>query len=249
MPNDQRGRPMKKNEQGMVHLRDSRYVRQTGGWSRGLFCMVVTSVVAMTGCAQTSWNWRKTFGMESMVELPVDSVAGRVARINLIGADKSQSLVDPATIERLNKQLDQDTPLAVKSAIVGALGRIKSVRALDGLESALRDSDARLRSEACVALARHSDPRAVLLLAQAVRVDTSTDVRLAATRALGQFDSPASVQTLTSVLDDPDPAVQYVAMQSLEASTGEKLGLDVRKWKELSQDPSVLAGRNPDARR
>ena len=73
------------------------------------------------------------------------------------------------------------------------------------------------------------------LLVERQRSDTNVDVRIAATTALGRFQGPQAIQALGEALDDSDPAIQYLAMESLRQSTGEKLGNDVRQWKQLVQ--------------
>ncbi len=85
------------------------------------------------------------------------------------------------------------------------------------------------------------------LLSEVVAQEQEVDVRLAAVRGLGKYHDPRAVQALGSALDDRDPAVQYVAMQSLEKATGRDMGEDVRRWKEVTDNPSAVFAARPDA--
>ena len=69
--------------------------------------------------------------------------------------------------------------------------------------------------------------------------DVDTDVRLAATRALGKSKEPVAVAALGRALEDSDPAIQYRAVLSLRGATGENLGNDVRRWRQY------VAGQQP----
>ena len=64
------------------------------------------------------------------------------------------------------------------------------------------------------------------------RRPTCVDVRLAAGRALGQLGGDDAVAALRPALDDPDPALQYRAMQSLREITGKDFGDNVVSWRE-----------------
>jgi HEAT repeat protein len=167
----------------------------------------------------------------------IDSLATRAASFNRAEADRhAQSLAD---------SLSSDSATPVKMAAVRCLGKLPSPAAVDVLGQALRDSDAVVRAEACRALGRIDAPAALQLLADALSQEQDVDAKLAAVRGLGHFQDPRAVQALGSALDDRDPAVQYVAMQSLKNCTGEDLGDDVRRWRELAENPTeLLAGRD-----
>ena len=60
------------------------------------------------------------------------------------------------------------------------------------------------------------------------------DVKLAAAQALGKINSPESIQALAVALDDRDPAMQYVGVQSLKSITGKDYGPDVQAWRQVA---------------
>ena len=203
------------------------------------------------GCAQTRWNWRETFalGPANTDEVPLssDSVAGRIARLDSLRERASSMSAAEATrhAQTLADELAAEPPAPVKVGIVRCLADLPTPRAIDSLAVALRDSDTDVRTEACRALAQIDSPRSMELLSETVAQEHDVDVRLAAVRGLGKYRDPRAIQALGNALDDRDPAVQYVAMQSLERSTGQDLGQDVRRWKEVTANASaVLAGRS-----
>jgi HEAT repeat protein len=59
-------------------------------------------------------------------------------------------------------------------------------------------------------------------------------VRLAATEALGKIKSPDSVKALAAALEDRDPALQYVGVQSMKSVTGKDYGPDVQAWRQVA---------------
>jgi HEAT repeat protein len=63
-----------------------------------------------------------------------------------------------------------------------------------------------------------------------LRGDVDADVRLAAAKALGESKNPEAVAALGEALNDPDPAMQYHAMLSLQRVTGKNLGNSVDRW-------------------
>ena len=65
-----------------------------------------------------------------------------------------------------------------------------------------------------------------------IRDSTNIDVRLAATRALGNFPVSQAASAIGLALNDPDPALQLRAAESLQAVTGEPFGRDIPAWQE-----------------
>jgi HEAT repeat protein len=96
-----------------------------------------------------------------------------------------------------------------------------------------------VRVACCKALGRRGENVSVESLATALRSDEDIDVRLAATEALGQIKSRESIQALAVALDDRDPAMQYVGVESMKSITGQDYGPDVQTWRQ------VAAGQSP----
>ena len=60
------------------------------------------------------------------------------------------------------------------------------------------------------------------------------DVRMAATKALGKMKSPEAIQGLAVALEDRDPAMQYVAVESMKTVTGKDYGPNVEAWRQVA---------------
>jgi HEAT repeat protein len=109
----------------------------------------------------------------------------------------------------------------------------------------LADQEAAVRVECCHALGRRAEAAAVASLANSLKTDEDIDVRLAAAEALGQIKSPEAIQALTVALDDRDPALQYVGVQSMKSITGEDYGPDVQAWRQVAAGGTPPPARAP----
>lgn len=126
----------------------------------------------------------------------------------------------------------------LRAQIVRTIAYCGSPAAGETLSAAGRDSDRDVRIACCDAWAAHGGPQAVPSLADLLRHDKSLDVRMAAARCLGRMSGPEAVQALAPALDDPDPAMQYRAVQSLRNATGKDFGDNVGVWREFVQGGS-----------
>ena len=97
---------------------------------------------------------------------------------------------------------------------------------------AVNDPDADVRVFACTTWGKRGGAESVSILCHVLAGDIDKDVRLAAARGLGQSRDAAAGVALGKALDDPDPAMQYVAVTSLRSVTGKNLGNDVDRWRE-----------------
>ena len=62
----------------------------------------------------------------------------------------------------------------------------------------------------------------------------SIDARLAAAAALGNIKTPEAVRALAAALDDRDPALQFVGVNSMKSITGRDFGGSVQAWKQFA---------------
>lgn len=104
-----------------------------------------------------------------------------------------------------------------------------------------------IQCETLAALGKTKNPVAVELLARVARPGPSTvveaseeekqqnrDLRLAALRALANFNHYQATEALVQVLQkDKDVAVHHRALESLQASTGKQLADDPKAWDDL----------------
>jgi HEAT repeat protein len=72
----------------------------------------------------------------------------------------------------------------------------------------------------------------VVLLAESLRSDAEFDVRLAAAKGLGETKNAAAQAALGEALSDPDPAMQYQAIVSLQEATGKDFGNSIERGQQ-----------------
>ena len=120
--------------------------------------------------------------------------------------------------------------LLLRLHAVNQLGRLKSPAAVDALANAAQDSNSDVRLAAIKAFEKLPAGSAIPNLQRMVGEDTNIDVRLAATRALGNFPVSQAASAIGLALNDPDPALQLRAAESLQAVTGESFGRDIPAW-------------------
>lgn len=137
----------------------------------------------------------------------------------------------------LTAELAKEQDPLVRRGLVRTLGAITTRDADATLQAALKDPSALVRMAACEAWGRRTGPAAVGALATMLHGDEEVDVRIAASRALGQIPSTEAARVLGTALDANDPAIQLSAMEALRRTTGREFGDDINNWHRY------LAGR------
>ncbi len=135
---------------------------------------------------------------------------------------------------QLALQIQQEPDPLVREAIVRAIAEFRTPMAQRVLEAGLADEDQGVRIACCKALGRRGDRQAAATLGRSLREDGDLDVRVAATRALGQLRAPEAVPELLAALEDRDPALQYAGVEAMRTATGEELGTSVSAWREYA---------------
>lgn len=166
-------------------------------------------------------------------------------RVANLGRLRSQARSVPSAVqERTSVELAQkfkdERSTVMRAEILRALAEYPTYMAQTTLLAAMTDAEAKIRIVACHGLAKRQCPEALEALGTAVGGDADLDVRLAASRALANFKNPAAVQALAVALEDNDPALQKVAMESLQSVSGRDYGTSVASWREFAQ------GGNPE---
>jgi HEAT repeat protein len=136
-------------------------------------------------------------------------------------------------------------------AAIQALGHFKDPRAVEGLTAAfynsgsfLPETAAMIRAQAMTALGETRNPAAVELLARVVREppaegpdadrQLTLDVRVAAARALANFNQYQATEALLHVLQtERDVALRDCAHRSLQTATGKDLPPDAKQWEAV----------------
>ncbi len=223
---------------------------------RGWTLIALASVGLLTGCAEgpfssigswTPWVQQKWAEEERYVQ----SLYGRKNQLRSL-ASRAPSMSPPEQ-ERVSQDLTnllrEDPITLLRVEVVKTLAVIPTQTASNTLRAAIKDEETDVRIAACEAWGRRHESEAIPALQDVLGSDSDVDVRLAATRALGAFRSSGAVQALGIALDDPDPALQRLAMRSLKNASGQNHGENVVAWREyLRGSNSQPAPANPVAR-
>jgi hypothetical protein len=209
------------------------------GRQHWLAAVILFAPVIFSGCSEgpfsgigawTPWVRQKWAAEEQYVQ----TLYGRRDRLrNLASRANSMS---PAEQERVSQELAklfrEDPIMLLRIEVVKTLVAFPTQTASDVLRDATRDKEVDVRREACRAWASRQSPQGIAALQEVVGGDTDFDVRLEAARSLGAYRDPLAVKALAVALNDPDPAMQFRVMQSLQTASGEKLGPDIIAWRE-----------------
>jgi predicted Zn-dependent protease len=135
------------------------------------------------------------------------------------------------------KQIPRETDCNVRLAIISMMGTMNTPSANAVLYAGMKDPEADVRIACCDAWAKHPGGPSTRLLAETLSGDTDMDVRQAAAKALAMSRDKEAVIALGTALEDSNPAMQYVAVNSLKNVTGKDLGNDVNAWRQLARQP------------
>jgi len=200
-----------------------------------VFCL---GVMVWTGCRGPGLGRKLSFWpfrRQTTDTVPgVASPADRIATLRKMG--EKAAWAKPAEQERISSELaaafQGETDPLVRIEIVRALSGYRTSAAASVLSAAAGDSDADVRVAACQALGKQGGPEAAAKLSEVLGSDLDMDVRLTAAKALGDTGDAGAVAALGEALEDRDPAMQYLAVQSLRKVTGQDLGNDVGRWRQ-----------------
>ncbi len=165
-------------------------------------------------------------------------------------ADGTDTPQQQAFVTQLASQIQVDPDPLIRRQIVLTVSEFKVPLAQQILVAGLGDSESMVRLVCCEKLGERADASAIAPLAKTVADDSSVDVRLAATAALGKYRSPEAARALTAALSDNDPAMQYAGVQAMKSVTGKDYGPNVEAWLQVAQGetPTIQtpAGESPE---
>jgi hypothetical protein len=213
-----------------------------------LSSLLAMCVIALGGCRSLSmpefWPFpereRTTFTTPAMRASAIAELGARSTRVD---SQDQREITD-----QLARQIQVEPDPLVRQAVVRAIAEFKTSMAQQVLEAGLADQDEMVRIACCEEIAKRATetelgagPTSIASLSKALREDKDQNVRIAAAKALGSMKSPEAIQALTIALDDRDPAMQYVGVQSMQSITGKDYGPNVDAWRQ------VAAGKAPPA--
>jgi HEAT repeat protein len=155
------------------------------------------------------------------------------------GADMLNDVEKERVASELSRALADDPCSIYRAEAVRTLGALGTPAATEGLQRALGDKEASVRIAACRAWGQRGGQESLDALSRVLGKDADVDVRTAAARELASFKDPAVIPALGLALDDPDPALQYQVVESLEEVTGKDFGNSVPAWRQYVRDGTV----------
>ncbi len=201
--------------------------------------ILLIGVFFLAGCAKgplwktgkfAPWAVRKLAAEEQIAE----TIFSKRKRLRqAVAAAKNSSLSAQNDVaEQLSEIARNDSVLLMRIEAIKLLPELDSKVAISALETAALDSAPDARLAAIKGLQQLAAPSSAAVLAQLAERDSELDVRIAATQALSAFNGTLVLQSLNRSLNDRNPAVQTVAIESLQAVTGTKLAKDINQWQE-----------------
>ncbi|MDZ4820370.1 MAG: HEAT repeat domain-containing protein [Planctomycetota bacterium] len=186
------------------------------------------------------WPWSEPDQTADLAKYGPTS-AQKVDQLRALAERASEA--DEATRQRVSQELAEqirreESPL-VRMQIIRTAARYPTPTSLEILRGSLKDPDKDVRIIACQVWGKRADAESVQLLGETLRSDSDFDVRIAATKALGTTGSPAAVPMLATAIEDPDPAMQLRAVESMRTTSGKDFGDDVKAWREYAKNPSL----------
>jgi HEAT repeat protein len=167
-------------------------------------------------------------------EMRIDTVRQFATRSDGTDSEEQRQYTD-----QLAQQIQIEPDPLVREAIIRATAQFRTPLSFQIVEAGLRDENPLVRVASCQSLGARGEAKAVAGLSEVVRKDENKDVRLAAVEALGSMKDPAAVAAIAVALNDRDPALQFVGVQSMKSVTGKDYGGDVETWRQVAEGKSV----------
>lgn len=201
----------------------------------------LTAVLLATSAGCQTMSWPSVWPFPERERTTYRGPAMRIDTIEQLAAQATGSdTPDQREVaEQLARQIQIESDPLVRAAVVRTIAKFRTPIAQQVIEAGLADNDAVVRMTCCRALGERAETTSVARLAQSLRTDKDLDVRMAAAEALGKIKTPESMQALVVAIDDRDPAMQYVGVQSMKSVSGKDYGGDVAAWRQ------VAAGGSP----
>jgi len=152
--------------------------------------------------------------------------------------DRPYGEVSPYTVAYAAIVRDTSQEYLVRAAALRALNRSRASEFQPLYLEQLADSNEVVRLEACKALNRMPDQKAVPTLMQlAARPEENKDVRIAAAEALRHYKRLDVARALIPLLSEKEFGIAWQARRSLQDITHQKLGYDEAKWLQYLSHP------------
>ncbi len=160
----------------------------------------------------------ETLGGLVNADISIRVRAGAIDGLGLAGSDLAVEVLEDAL-------LSGQGGASLRPRLIASLGRTQNERAAEPLLKALKDANSpRQQAPIIRALAGVASPRSVPALSAILETTVDPGLRILTTIALVTSGEGAVAPALTSLLDDPQPAVQFAAARGLQNLKDETTG-------------------------
>ena len=152
-------------------------------------------------------------------------------------------------LDRFAEMLENEESAEMRRLVVVSAGQLDDPQSWKLIETGLKDTNTKVRMEACRSLGKRQDDDSLRLLATVIGSDTNQDVKNSAVTALASFQGEVAVDSLRVALSDRNPATRAIAIDSLRESTGKDYGNDPKEWiaaldgQQMDEEPTRFADR------
>jgi HEAT repeat protein len=211
-----------------------------------LLLTLATAIISSVGCKTTTF-----FSRKEPQPAPIKSVADALTAVRTnsdpaVRRDAYQFLGNPKRYsgddsssdeitEILRLALTAETDPQLRIAVLSALAKLHSPKAIAAIAGATKDKETAVRVTACRLLGQSGARNAADQLDELLISDSSLDVRLAAAEALGNLPSRKAALALLEGVDDPDVAIRFRCRESLKKLTGTDHAADLTDWRKEIQ--------------
>jgi hypothetical protein len=200
-----------------------------------LAALLVCLVLLLTaGCS--TWGGKVTDVVPGIV--PSGERIQTIRKLSEAGLKGDEKLREQIAGE-LAAQYPRESDPNLRVEMVLAVGKFPSVGGLTMLRQAAKDVSPDVRLATCHGLSHYHSSECIATLRDLVTRDASGDVRQAAIRALGETHDQGAVAILGPLLEDRDPTIQYLAVNSLRQVSPQDLGPDVERWQQYVKSGTV----------
>lgn len=165
----------------------------------------------------------------------LETPAQRIVAIRAMGAraPEAQAPEQQELVAELVAKLENESDPLVREAILESTAAFSTPLASKAVLAGLKDSDPFVRQTCCRLLGQRSEAASIEALTRVAKADEEFDVRVAAVQALGKTN--ASEQTLATILQDRDPAMQLAGVKAMRQMTGQDFGGNVAAYVALAK--------------
>ncbi len=200
---------------------------------RSVACLAL--LIAAAGCASLPFQEKE--------RTSIITPGMRIAAIREAGARArdTDAAEQARSVDELVLQIRTESDPLVRRAIQESMAEYQTPLARDVLIAGLNDDDLDVQLTCCRKLGMRAEPVAVAALRGVLETSEELDLKLAATDALGQINTPESIEALSLAVKDRDPALQYAGVEALKSLSGQDLGNDVKAWQQFTEQGQSVA--------